>query len=106
MSYDLSVASRFALPQFTSEPVSSTAEEELAGAIGLLDGLSAAEGIVSDTFNLSDTATAVVKFQPGVSDTFILTDVVEGERFRKSDYRHIEVSVWLDDAIELVTIMD
>jgi hypothetical protein len=106
VSYTLSVASRFALPQFTSEPVATTAETELAGAVGLIAGLDAALGEVADTVVLSDVATAVFRPQTENADTFVLTDVAEGERFRRSDFRHIENSVWLDDAIELVTIMD
>ena len=106
MSYDLSVASRFALPQFTSEPVSSTSEEELAGALGLLDALLDAEGAISDTFNLSDTAAAVVSFQPVTADTFNLSDSVEGTLFERSTYRHVGNTVTLDDAIQVVVIMD
>lgn len=106
MSYDLSVASRFALPQFTSEPVSSTSEEEIAGAVGLLDGLASALGSVVDGVVFSDTPTASTTALGVVEDGVIFTDTQDGEAFSKSDYRHIESTVILDDAIELVCIMD
>lgn len=106
MSYDLSVASRFALPQFTSEPVLSTEEEELAGALGLFDGLTASQGVASDTFTMSDALATSVLVSAAVADSFIMTDTGDGEAFSKSDYRHTENVVWLDDAITLVWIMD
>lgn len=105
MSYDLSVASRFALPQFTSEPNTEGSRVALAGAIGLF-GTVVAEASVSDTFTLSDGVSSSQSTEGAVADTFIMTDTPNGERFRRSDFRHVIIDVWLDDAIELTWIMD
>ena len=77
------------------------------GAIGLQNDLLSAAGAVVDGVVVSDTPTVVVTSAPTtVQDTVVMEDAAEGERFRKSDYRHIERHVYLDDAIQFVTIMD
>lgn len=106
MSVELDSAIKFNTVAAPGPPAASIGEVQLAAALGLITGLADAAGSVEDIVELSDSAGGFLVAAGDVEDTVVLTDLTTGERFRRSDFRHILATVWLDDAIELPTVMD
>lgn len=106
MSAELDSAIKFNTVAAPGPPAASITDVQLAAALGLIAGLAQASGDVEDIVLLSDLAEGFLAANGSVSDVVVLTDLTTGLRFRRSDFRHILITSWLDDALELVTVMD